>query len=222
MVMNRLSATLLLVCAALGACATPAERPARPAVVSPDPGTVFLFDDGRVERFVRSEAEGDIWATRSGRQYRRDPNPILPIRAWSVGNRQGESETFGMSRDFWPPAAGDRVQFRVLHTAFADGRERRTAQAWSCRTGATTSLSVHAGEFDVLPVECDVYSVASQRLLERRRWWWSPEVAHYIARSFQDMRTGEVSRIELCAAVPDYRAATVKLDALAKACRERG
>ena len=222
MVTNRFSATLLLICAALGACATPAERGPRPAVFAPDPGTVFLFDDGRVERFVRSEAEGDIWATRSGREYRRDPNPILPIRAWSVGNRQGESQTFGVTGEFWPPAAGDRAQFRVLHTAFADGRERRTAQAWSCRTGSTTSLRVDAGEFVVLPVECDVYSVASQRLLERRRWWWSPEVTHYIARSFQDMRTGEVSRIELCAAIPDYRAASFKLDALAKACQEGG
>lgn len=221
MVKNRFSATLLLICAALGACATPAERAVRPAVFAPDPGTVFLFDDGRVERFVRREAEGDIWTTRSGREYRRDPNPILPIRSWSVGNRQGESQAFGVTGEFWPPAAGDRAQFRVLHTAFAEGRERRTAQAWSCRTGSSTSLRVDAGEFEVLPVECDVYSVASQRLLERRRWWWSPEVAHYIARSFQDMRTGEVSRIELCAAIPDYRAASFKLDALAKACQAR-
>lgn len=215
---NRLYVSALLASAVLAACATPSVTMARPEAFSPDPGTVFLYDDGRVERFVRNEPEGDIWATRSGREYRRDPNPILPIRSWSVGNRQGESEAFGISDTFWPPAAGSRAQFRVLHTAFADGRERRTAQAWTCRIGSTTSLRVDAGEFEVLPVECDVYSVASQRLLERRRWWWSPELAHYIARSFQDMRTGEISRIELCAALPDYRAANVKLDTLAKAC----
>lgn len=218
MSINRLKAMALLVGLAMAGCATPSIKTAKPVFYSPDPGTVFLFDDGRVERFVRREAEGDIWATRSGREYRRDPNPILPIRSWSVGNRQGESQAFGISDDFWPPAAGSRAQFRVLHTAFAEGRERRTAQAWTCRIASSTRLRVDAGEFDVLPVECDVYSVASQRLLERRRWWWSPELAHYIARSFQDMRTGEISRIELCAALPDYRSANTKLDVLAKAC----
>jgi hypothetical protein len=222
MLINGSKAMILLVCAALGACSTPGVTLAKPDFPSLDPGTVFLFDDGRVERFIRREAEGDIWATRSGREYRREPNPILPIRAWSVGNRQGDSEVFGISDTFWPPAAGNRAQFRVLHTAFADGRERRTAQAWSCRIGSATRLNVDAGEFEVLPVECDVYSVASQRLLERRRWWWSPELAHYIARSFQDMRTGEISSLELCAAVPAYRAANVKLDALANACRASG
>jgi hypothetical protein len=214
----RMNAVALLVCAAFGACATPALAPVAATHVSPDPGTVFLFDDGRVERFVRREPEGDIWATRSGREYRRSSNPILPIRSWSVGNRQGESEAFGLNRQFWPPVSGSKAQFRVLHTAFADGRERRTAQAWSCRIGSNAILRVDAGEFSVLPIECDVYSVATQRLLERRRWWWSAELGHYIARSFQDMRTGEISQIELCAALPDYRAANAKLEALAKAC----
>lgn len=204
----------------LAGCASGPDYTADIAVqTAPDPGTVFLFSDGRVERFLRIEDGASIWATRNGREYTRHLNPILPVQTWNVGERSGASTVFGGEAQLWPPAPGKRAQFRVLNTAIAAGRQRRTVQAWTCRVDQQERLDIAAGEFEVMPVVCELYSVSSMRLLERRTWWWSPELSHYVKRSYQSLRSGKSEQIELCAALPSYRAPNVRLEALLDACQ---
>lgn len=200
-------------------CSTSAENlPQAELQTSPEPGTVFLFSDGRAERFLRVEAGDFIWSTRNGREYARHANPILPVQTWRIGERSGESKVFGDDAQLWPPAPGKRAHFRVLNTATASGQQRRTVQAWACRVDQPEHLTVAASDFEVLPITCELYSVSSMRLLEKRTWWWSTDLHHYVKRAYQSMRTGAIDEIKLCAALPSYRAAEARLDNLLRDC----
>ncbi len=191
---------------------------ARAAEVEPVPGTVFIFDDGRVERYLRREGETLVWATRRGREYERAVNPALPILSWEVGERTGRRRVFGNADNIWPPADGARAQFRVL-TEVRDGADsRRYTQAWSCKVDSPRTETVPAAAFPAYRIACERYSVNSMRLLERRTWWWSEDLGHYIRRRYQDYRDGEVSEIALCAALPELRASEARIDALLAAC----
>lgn len=197
--------------------ADPSPR-ARAAEVDPVPGTAFIFDDGRVERFLRRDGETLVWATRRGREYVRAANPALPILSWEIGERSGRREVFGDTGDIWPPANGSRAQFRVL-TEIRDGEEqRRYSQAWTCQVDGPKAVTVPAGAFPAWRITCERFSVNSMQLLERRTWWWSEDLGHYVRRRYQDLRNGEASDIALCAALPELRASEARIEALLEAC----
>lgn len=190
----------------------------RATEVDPTPGTVFVFDDGRVERYLRRDGETLVWATRRGREYLRAANPALPILSWNIGQRSGQREVFGDAGNIWPPADNARAQFRVL-TEVRDGdAARRYSQAWSCNVDGPRDVTVPAGEFASYRITCERFSVNSMTLLERRTWWWSEDLGHYVRRRYQDLRNGEVSDIRLCAALPELRASEARIDALASDC----
>ena len=62
---------------------------------SPEPGTVFIYSDGRVERFVRSEGDVRIWRTRRGHEYARPANPAAPVQEWRIDQLSGTRTVIG-------------------------------------------------------------------------------------------------------------------------------
>lgn len=197
-----------------------ADQPprARAAEVDPVPGTVFVFDDGRVERYLRRDGQALIWATRRGREYVRAANPALPILSWQIGERSGRREVFGDAGSIWPPTQGARAQFRVLTVLNGGDQERRYSEAWTCNVAGSKEVTVPAGTFPAWRITCERFSVNSMRLLERRTWWWSEDLGHYVRRRYQNLRNGESSDIALCAALPELRASEARIDALLKSC----
>ena len=217
----------IIIALGLAGCATPSNTNSRghdqtsasAAGLDPVQGTVFLFDDGRVERFVRRDGDALIWATRRGREYVRAANPAVPILAWRIGTRTGRREVFGAADAIWPPRNGARAQFRVL-TEVEDGPEnRRYSQAWSCEVNGPQTITVPAGAFAAYQIICERFSVNSMRLLQRRTWWWSEDLGHYVRRRYQNLRNGEVTDFSLCAALPDRRASAARLETLLEDCR---
>lgn len=215
---------LLTIATACTAISNPMGAPASQELVSsatevdPVPGMVFVYDDGRVERFVRREGDNLVWATRAGREYTRAANPALPILSWDIGQRSGRREVFGNADAIWPPASGARAQFRVLSEVSDGERRRRLSQAWSCSVDGPKTATVPAGEFAVFQITCERFSVNSMRILEQRAWWWSEDVGHYVRRRFQNLRDGEVSDIALCASLPGLRASEARIEALLEDC----
>lgn len=215
----RSSALSILPLMALAASCASSPTSGTSALLAPDPGTVFIFDDGRVERFVRDEGDAQVWATRRGREYVRATNPALPILEWQVGERSGTRTVFGDSAELWPPEPGQRARFRVL-TEVEEGEENsRSVQAWTCSVGHRGQKKVPAGSYTIMPIICERFSLNTMRLLERRTWWWSEDIGHYVRRRYQSVGSGEVRDIRLCAAVPPHRASSARIDAVRETCR---
>lgn len=185
---------------------------------APDIGAAFVFDDGRVERFVGEAGENRVWATRRGREYTRTANPAVPILEWEVGGRSGKSQVHGHADALWPPRPGASARFRVRTTIESNGRAQVSARPWTCRIGAEETVETPAGDFPALPIRCERYSLNTMRLAEQRTWWWSDEVGHYVRRRYQSYRTGESRDIALCAALPPHRVNTARIEAVVERC----
>lgn len=198
---------------ALIACALAPQA----AIAGYEPGTTFIFSDGRVERVVEDKGEKIIWATRRGRTYERAANFAIPILKWKTSRQSGVRQVTGKVDALWPPTPGKHARFRIATDVTRNGETNRSIQLWTCSVSKETSVELPNGAFDALPVRCERYSVNSMTALERRTWWYSAEVGHYIQRDFQNYRTGERKKIRLCAALPPNRATQKRIDALAKA-----
>lgn len=207
---------------AVSACSVLPEREVttQTNIVEMDPikGSVFIFDDGRVESFLRREGDNLVWATRQGREYIRAANPALPILSWEIGSRSGRRQIFGNHDDLWPPQGGVRARFRVLNDVTDGKQHRHYSQAWSCSIEKERKISVPAGKFPAHKIVCDRFSVNSMRIQERRTWWWSQELGHYVRRRYQNLADGAVRDIKLCAALPEIRANRPRIDAIIGAC----
>lgn len=222
--MNRLAFSA--VCA-LAALLTPALSAAQTGLV--EPGAVFIYDDGRVERFVRAEGKGEdgsereVWASRRGQEYVRAANPVVPVLSWDFGEREGEAEVFGDANALWPPEKGRRARFRVQTVSkSADSDSARSSvRAWACRVSAAEDVETPAGTFEAWPIRCERYSLTTMRLAEVRTWWWSDEVGQSVRRRFQSLDDGAVEDIRLCAALPPARASDARIDSVLADCQKR-
>lgn len=187
---------------------------AEAVVFEPDPGTVFIFSNNRVEQFVSSDGDRQIWRTRAGREYWRSTNPLEPVRRWQIGDLSGHRELFGQSNQLWPPKPGMSDRFRVMTTVVNNHRTHRSVQGWYCKVLQTTHLDVPAGRFDVVPIRCETYSLDTMRPLQHRTWWWAPALGHYVKREYQSLADGEISEHRLCAALPERRANRARVNSL--------
>lgn len=203
---------LMITGAALTCFSAIADAPA------PIEGSVFVFDDGRVERFISDNGQTRTWATRRGREYTRAANPALPILQWSVGGRSGESEIHGDAASLWPLRPGTSARYRVRSTITERGRTRSAVRPWTCRVSETQPLQTPAGTFSTTPITCERYSLNTMRLVEMRTWWWSDDVGHYVRRRYQNYRDGETQDMQLCAALSASAANNTRIEATLDAC----
>jgi hypothetical protein len=185
-----------------------------------EPGAVFIYDDGRVERFVRADGDREVWASRRNQEYVRAANPVVPVLSWDFGGREGEAEVFGDADALWPPQEGSRARFRVQTVSKSDEDDtaRSSVRAWACRVSKPEDVTTPAGTFEAWPIRCERYSLATMRLAEVRTWWWSDEVGQSVRRRFQSLDDGAAEDIRLCAALPPARASEARIDAVLSGC----
>lgn len=216
----RISVAFLAVATALLGATAAAATPPLPRY---EVGQAFIYDNGRVEQVRKVDGERITWSARSGRDYVRSANPIVPILEWSFRGQTGARTVLGEPERLWPLAAGRRVQFRTVnYTRDTQRRTRRSIHLWTCTVRAAAPLSVPAGTFLAYPIQCDRFSPNSMRVLERLTWYYSPEVEHYIRRDARDMSNGTSESYRLFTALPPRDANAVRIEALVRAARRPG
>lgn len=179
-------------------------------------GTAFIYDDGRVERLVSLADDEATWSTRKGREFVRSHNFALPILNWKIGRREGTREIYGSADKLWPPVKGARASFRVRTDVLSKGRTNRSLQLWNCKVKKAQTIAIALGDFETLPIQCERFSNRTMNLLERRTWWYAPDIGHYVQRQVQNYRTGKRKTIKLCASLPPIRATKPRVDAVAE------
>lgn len=185
-------------------------------------GDAFVFSDGRVEQVRRVEGDRVAWSgLGGGSRYLRSRNPIVPILEWQAAGAHAKQTIGGDADDLWPLQPGKSVRFRSLTEIRKGKRQRRYAAFWKCAVGAAGSVAVPAGVFEAWPIQCDRYSSASMRLIERICWDWSAEVGHYVRRRVTRYSDGATQEIVLEAALPADLATPQRLKALSQRARKK-
>lgn len=192
---------------------------ATPTDPSYEVGDAFVYSDGRVERVRRIEDGTVTWAGLAGSTYQRSVNPVVPVLSWRVAGVRGQRHVAGAADSLWPLHPGRSARFRVVTEISRDEKSRRSVAFWTCRTGKTGEITVPAGTFESVPVECDRYSPWSMRLVERVQWDWSPEIGHYVRRRTTHFFDAHSTEIALVAALPSDAASLPRLRALSEAAK---
>jgi surface antigen len=160
------------------------------------PGEYFVYDDG-TSVLVSSVSDGMVtWKHHNGVTSTGYPNFIIPDLTWSSANRSSAGRTAARPDLLWPPTAGKREQFAFAQTiTHKDGRApEQIDRNWTCTVEGTTRVAVPAGEFNTIVIACRRFSTTSGSWRGTRRFYYAPEVGHYVIREDQHRRRANTRR----------------------------
>ncbi|MDJ0665978.1 MAG: hypothetical protein QNJ61_01830 [Desulfobacterales bacterium] len=160
------------------------------------PGEYFVYDDG-TSVLVTSVSDGMVtWKHHNGVTSNGYPNFIIPDLTWSSANRSSVGRTAARPDLLWPPTAGKREQFVFSQTiTHKDGRTtEQIDRNWTCTVEGTTRVAVPAGEFNAIVMACSRFSTTSGSWQATRRFYYAPEVGHYVIREDRHRRRANTRR----------------------------
>ena len=157
------------------------ERASLPDYV---PGEYFVYDDG-TSSLVTAVSDGQVtWKHHNGATGKGYPNFIIPDLTWTSANRSSIGRTSAPPDLLWPLVPGKRGEFTFDQTITnKDGSPPDPiARRWTCTVEGTARVSVPAGQFDTVVMACSRYSTTSGALRATRRFYYAPEIGHYVIR----------------------------------------
>lgn len=178
---------------------------ARPLIAKaglPDyvPGEYFVYNDGTSVLVMAASKDQVIWKYSNGAESKGYPNFIIPELTWTSDNRSSNGRTTAPPDLLWPLALGKRAEFTFDQTIISkDGSPPvQLSRRWDCTVEGAARVSVPAGRFDTVAIGCSRYSTSSGSWRATRRFYYAPEIGHYVLR--EDKRRGRLdTRRELVA-----------------------
>ena len=165
------------------------QNPELPAAALPEyaVGEFFAFDDGRAVVVTAVSNEQVTWRYSNGTTSTGYRNFILPALAWKSANRRGEATSTAPPHMLWPLAAGNRGHYNTHQVITGNDQAGSTQlfRQWYCSVEGTQRVSVPAGSFDTYVIACDRYSSTGQSWRATRRYYYAPDLGHYVIREDQ-------------------------------------
>lgn len=162
-------------------------------------GDTLAYSDGSIETVVRVGGGRVTWKLGNGDSYTSHRNFILPNISWQYGSASGEAETDIDPDDSWPLRPGRKISFAVSTT------EKSTAtpslSTWSCWRERNRRVTVASGTFQTIVLAC-TRSSAPFGGWEKRVWYYSPAVRHYVRRDDEFAAPKQPRTVELVAIRP--------------------
>jgi peptidoglycan hydrolase-like protein with peptidoglycan-binding domain len=165
------------------------------------PGDSFVYTEGLVETVVAVAGDMVIWKSNRNEQITAYRNFVLPPVEWSSPSRKEKRSIDAAPDTLWPLKLARQAKFstkiREVLRAQPSG-QIETAETWRCRVAGPAAISVPAGTFDTIRINCDVSTgdTSSQR---RRVWYYAPSIGHYVQRDDYSADGKRERRIELVA-----------------------
>lgn len=181
----------------------PGPKPLNTAGPSYEVGDTYVYSDGRVETVSRVGPERTLWETGDGSVYTAYRNFILPPISWKSDTGRGENQVQSPAGPNWPPATTSEVVFSVGSKA-GDGSvdaPKSWSGKWRCVTRGDSPVEALAGLFDAVIIECQRAN-PEPGTWKKRRWYYVPEIGHYVRRVDMIHGTERKTTVDLVAVRP--------------------
>jgi hypothetical protein len=145
-------------------------------------GEYFTFDDGSSRMVAAVSGEWVTWQYKTGTVTKGYRNFIIPALTWTSVHRHSEGKTTAPADLLWPLAVGKKGTYDFQQTISKhDGTEsNELSRSWSCSVKGTERVKVPAGTFDTYVIACNRYSSTSHKWRASRRFYYAPELGHYV------------------------------------------
>ena len=145
-------------------------------------GEYFTFDDGSSRMVAAVSGEWVTWQYKTGTVTKGYRNFIIPALTWTSVHRHSEGKTTAPADLLWPLAVGKKGTYDFQKTISKhDGTEsNELSRSWSCSVKGTERVKVPAGTFDTYVIACNRYSSTSHKWRASRRFYYAPELGHYV------------------------------------------
>lgn len=168
-----------------------------------EPGDNFIYSNGRIETAVRIKDDMVYWVVNDGSRYTTSKNFVLPPVEWEDRAGTVVSTVEMASGEAWPPAARHPISFTVkprIGNGIAQFREAWSGD-WRCRTDGESGMSVPAGRFDVIRIECEKTGPGPKEW-RKVAWYYSPDIRHFVRKEVFQAANAEPSVMDLIAIRP--------------------
>jgi len=147
-------------------------------------GEYFAFDDGRSAVVTAVSDQQVTWRHNNGATSTGYRNFILPVSAWKRNGSRGNATSNAPADMLWPLATGNRGQYqsRQVITRNDQAGATQLSRQWYCSVEGTQRVSVPAGSFDTYVIACERYSSTSYSWRATRRYFYAPDLGHYVIR----------------------------------------
>ncbi len=165
------------------------QDPELPAAALPEyaVGEYFAFDDGRSAVVTAVSNQQVTWHYNNGATSTGYRNFILPALTWQRNGSRGKATSSAPADMLWPLATGKRGQYqsRQVITRNDQANATQLSRQWYCSVEGTKRVSVPAGSFDTYVIACERYSSTGQSWRATRRYYYAPDLGHYVIREDQ-------------------------------------
>ena len=147
-------------------------------------GEFFSFDDGTTTVITAVSNEKVTWGYHNGATSTGYRNFILPALTWTSANSHSTATSTAPVDLLWPLATGNQGQYESHQVISRDDQIESTefSRKWDCTVEGTERVSVPAGTFDTYVIDCKRYSSTSNSWRATRRYYYAPDIGHYVIR----------------------------------------
>jgi hypothetical protein len=147
-------------------------------------GEYFAFDDGITEIITEQSGELVTWQTNTDTISRGYRNFIFPALTWTSASSYSQGTTTAPYDLLWPLAVGRSAQYDFQQKISRhDGSEAtELSRSWDCAVESSKRVRVAAGTFDTYVITCQRYSGNSNSWRATRRFYYAPDLGHYVIR----------------------------------------
>lgn len=147
-------------------------------------GEFFAFDDGTTSVVTAVSNEQVGWRYNNGATSTGYRNFILPALLWKSASSRSEATSNAPADMLWPLATGNRGQYQSYQAITRDDQAGSTqlSRQWYCSVEGAKRVSVPAGSFDTYVIACERYSSTSHSWRATRRYYYAPDLGHYVIR----------------------------------------
>jgi len=147
-------------------------------------GEYFSYDDGTIFVATAVSNEQVTWRYNNGAVSTGYRNFILPALTWTSANRQSKGTSTAPVDLLWPLSVGNQGQYdsQQVNSRNDQIESMELLRKWDCAVEGTKKVGVPAGTFDTYVVACKRYSSTSNSWRGTRRYYYAPDLGHYVIR----------------------------------------